>query len=203
MENKTYLKRTLLLASLMVGTALPGTSQATESSGFMNMLDFYGDFRFRFEEDWGSTSSSGAKRSDRARARIRGRLSLKIKPNEFFEINTRLRTGNKDNQQSPHWTIADFSNNSHGAGGLVFDKWYAKAKKDHLWAWGGRNGIPIWKQNELLWDDDVTLIGGGAGVKNYAIGSGKLSLNTAYVLLPDGTRENHGEMAIGLFNQIE
>lgn len=199
MKNKTYLKRTLLLASLMVGTALPGASQATESSGFMDMLDFYGDFRFRFEEDWDSTSAGGSKRADRARARIRGRIGLKITPNEFFQINTRLRTGNKDNQQSPHWTVADFSSRTrdHGARHLAFDKWYGKVKKDHLWAWGGRNGVPIWKQNELLWDDDATVIGGAAGVKNYAIGSGKLSLNTGYVLLPDGMRDENGEMVIG------
>jgi putative porin len=187
----------LLLSSLMGGATLPAVSQANEAPAFLKYVDLYGDFRFRFEEDWNSTRSSGTERSDRARARIRGRIGMKISPNDFFQINTRLRTGNKDNQQSPHWTMADFSNNDTGTHALVFDKWYGKLKKDHLWAWGGRNGIPIWKQNELLWDDDATVIGGAVGAKNYALGPGKLSLNTGYVLLPDGMRENHGEMAIG------
>ncbi len=197
MVKKSYRYTVLLLSGLIAGVTLSGTSQASESTGFLDMLDFYGDFRFRFEQDWDSTKSGGAKRSDRARARIRGRVGLKITPNDFFQINTRLRTGNKDNHQSPHWTVADFSSNHHGVRHLAFDKWYGKVKKDHLWAWGGRNGIPIWKQNELLWDDDATVIGGAAGVKNYSLGSGKLSLNTAYVLLPDGMRDDHAEMAIG------
>ena len=169
-----------------------------ELSG-LDMIDIYGDFRFRFEEDWDSARSNSTERSDRARARIRGRIGLKITPNEFFEINSRLRTGNKDNQQSPHWTIADFSNNSTGTHALVFDKWYGKLKKDHLWAWGGRNGLPIWKQNELLWDDDATVIGGAAGVKNFPFGLGRVSVNGGYVLLPDGMTETHGEMGFGQF----
>ena len=197
MIKNPYALIALLLSGLMAGVTLSGASHASESSSVFDIVYFYGDFRFRFEEDWDSTRSNGTERSDRARARIRGRIGMKITPNDFFQINTRLRTGNKDNQQSPHWTMADFSNNSHGSHGLVFDKWYGKLKKDHLWAWGGRNGMPIWKQNELLWDDDATLIGGAAGIKNYSLGSGKLSLNTGYVLLPDGMRENHGEMAIG------
>ncbi|MCH8258111.1 MAG: putative porin [Proteobacteria bacterium] len=197
MVKKPCVLSALLLSGLIAGTTLSGASQAAETSSVLSMVDLYGDFRFRFEQDWDSARSNGTERDDRARARIRGRIGLKITPNEFFDINTRLRTGAKDSQQSPHWTIADFSNNSTGTHALVFDKWYGKIKKDHLWAWGGRNGLPIWKQNELLWDDDATVIGGALGVKKYALGPGKLSLNTGYVLLPDGMRANHGDMKFG------
>lgn len=194
MVKKSYRSTALLLSGLIAGATLSGTSLAAESSSVLDMIDFYGDFRFRFEQDWDSSRSDGSERSDRARARIRGRIGLKITPNEFFEINTRLRTGAKDSQQSPHWTIADFSGNSTGTHAVVFDKWYGKLKKDHLWVWGGRNGLPIWKQNELLWDDDVTVIGGATGIKDYQFGAGKFSVNAGYVRLPDGMRHNHGDM---------
>ena len=180
---------------LLFGISIPIYCQAGDYD--WTGLDIYSDFRFRFEQDWDSQDSSGTARKDRARARIRARIGLKITPNDFFEFNVRLRTGNKDNQQSPHWTIYDFSNNSHGVHDLVFDKWYFKPQYKSFWAWGGRNDIPFWKQNELLWDDDSTVIGGAAGINDFVLGQGKLSLNSGYVLLPDGMTETHGKMGIG------
>ena len=198
LSNKYY---RLLFLNIFIGPfifGISGTSIASESeiSG-LDMLDIFSDFRFRFEQDWDSVTSSGAERADRARARIRARIGIKITPNDLFEFGARFRSGNKNNQQSPHITIADFSNNSTGDKDAVVDKWYFKFKKDSMWAWGGRNGLPIWKQNELLWDDDATVIGGAAGVKDFPLGAGKVSVNGGYVLLPDGMTENHGEMGFG------
>jgi len=186
----------ILVGSFIFGISEKSYSNDSEISG-LDMLDIFGDFRFRFEQDWDSKDASGVKRDDRARARIRARIGIKITPNEFFELSTRLRSGNTNSQQSPHITVGDFSGNETGDKDVVIDKWYMKLKKDHLWAWGGRNDIPLWKQNELLWDDDVTLIGGAAGVKDYSFGPGKLSLHGGYTLLPDGMTETHGDMGVG------
>ena len=198
LSNKIF---KLILLNVLVGSFISGVSEKSYANDSeisrLDMLDIFGDFRFRFEQDWDSKDASSVKRDDRARARIRARIGIKISPNEFFEFSARLRSGNTDSQQSPHITIADFSGNGTGDKDVVIDKWYMKLKKDHLWVWGGRNDIPLWKQNELLWDDDVTLIGGAAGVKDFSFGPGKLSLHGGYTLLPDGMTKNHGDMGVG------
>jgi len=185
----------VILFFIVTGIIIPTDCQAGNYN--WTGVDIYADFRFRFEQDWDSQTSSGTERLDRARARIRARVGIKIMPNDMFEFEARLRSGNRNSQQSPHVTVADFSNNSTGTKDAIFDKWYFKFKNNELWAWGGRNGLPIWKQNELLWDDDATVIGGAGGLKNYKFGPGIISVNGGYVLLPDGMIENHGKMGFG------
>ena len=180
---------------ILIGFIVPTVCHASDFD--WTTVDFFADFRFRFEQDWDSQTGSGSKRADRARARIRGRIGAKFTPNEMSEFGVRVRTGNVDSQQSPHITIADFSSDPTGEKDLVFDKWYYKLKQNHFWAWGGRNSLPIWKQNELLWDDDATVIGASGGLKNYPFSSGKASFNGGYVLLPDGMVDNNGHMGFG------
>jgi hypothetical protein len=154
------------------------------------------DFRLRFEMDWDSKRANGTERSDRNRARIRGRIGAQYDPIPELGFAVRLRTGSKMSQQSPHLTVADFSSDGHGDRDATLDKYYAKAKLDPVWVWGGRNSFPFWKQNELFWDDDVTLLGGAAGF-DYAADFGKLSLIGGYFRLPDGTVHYAGEMGAG------
>jgi hypothetical protein len=183
---------------ILFGFPNPSFSQAfiQDSTG----IDIYGDFRFRFEQDWNSETSTGNERDDRARARVRGRIGIKIRPNKAFEFEARLRSGNKNSQQSPHVTIADFSNNSTGKKDVIFDKYNFKLNRNNFWLWGGRNELPIWKQNELLWDDDATIMGGALGFRNFFLGkNGNLSFNTGYALLPDGMIEDSGEIEFAQF----
>ncbi len=110
LSNKKF---KLILLNILVGSFIFGISEKSyandsEISG-LDMLDIFGDFRFRFEQDWDSKDTSGVKRDDRARARIRARIGLKIIPNDFFEFYARLRSGDKNSQQSPHITVEDFS----------------------------------------------------------------------------------------------
>ncbi len=84
---KLNINISVFLICLITVASFPAISRADVASSVYDMLDFYGDFRFRFEEDWDSARSSGALRSDRARARIRARIGLKITPNDVFQIN--------------------------------------------------------------------------------------------------------------------
>ena len=177
-------------------TLAPAGALAGADGDWRSMFDIYGDFRFRVEQDWDSERSSGRDRFDRGRLRVRGRLGLKIKPHQAIELNARVRSGSNDSQQSPHITIWDWDNNSHGDADFNFDKWYGKAKNDTFWVWVGRNGLPIWKQNELLWDDDVTVAGGAVGFA-VGLGTGKLKGSAGYAALPDGMDDFHGEVTTG------
>ncbi len=189
-------RMTVFLWILLTVFSLPQAACAESDASIFDMFKPFGDLRFRFEQDWDSKRANGKLRDDRARARIRARLGLKITPNKYIELLGRVRTGSNDNQQSPHITIGDFSGNHHGDADLVFDKWYVKLKSEFGSIWGGRNGLPFWKQNELLWDDDVTIVGGGASV-SYPLGPGKLQVNVGYATLPDGMERLNGEILTG------
>jgi hypothetical protein len=74
----------------------------------------------------------------------------------------RLRTGVPTNIQSPHLNVGY---NGLTSGPTNLDRAYAAVKYDQLWAWAGKNSFPLWKQNELFWDDDVTPSGVAAGAR--------------------------------------
>jgi hypothetical protein len=191
---------TLLFAGvLFAGVLAIGPAQAAEAGTApdgLKMLKLFGDFRLRFESDWDSKRANGTEREDRSRLRIRARFGARIDPNPYVSFGVRLRTGSRESQQSPHFTISDFSGNATGPKSVVFDKWYAKVKYEGVSAWGGRNSFPFWKQNELFWDDDATPA--GLAVRyNRPVGGGKLTVNGGYLALADGMELFNGYLGAG------
>ncbi len=116
-------------------------------------LEFSGDFRYRFEQDWNSRLDDGTFRTDRFRMRYRLRLGFKYQLNEFFYFGGRVRTGIASNMQSPHINVGY---NGFISAPFNISKAYLGGKYKDLWWWVGKNSYPFWKQNELFWDDDVT-----------------------------------------------
>jgi len=159
--------------------------------------DYYGDFRFRLEQDWDSTRADGAERDDRARARIRLRFGADFKFSERVTLGFRARSGSEMSQQSPHLTIVNFDGDDAGDADFNLDKWFVRGKSANgrRSGWIGRNAFPFWKQNELFWDDDVTLVG-FAGDTHYGLGErGDLSVRAGYFALPVGMRDYSGNLA--------
>jgi len=189
--NKSKFKQTslaILTAGILAIGAIPTVSQAD--------LAISGDFRLRLESDWDSHKSDGVTlREDRSRARIRAQVSLKYDHEKWAEFGARLRSGSDDSHQSPHITVVDFDDNDTGDANLNPDKWYFKLKKAGAWMWVGRNGLPFWKQNELLWDDDATISGIATGIK---FGSDtSLAVNAGYFSLPVGMKQFSGNLSSG------
>ncbi len=129
-------------------------------------LKLSADVRFRTELDRNSMKTSGELRNDRDRFRYRMRFGFKYMLNDMFEFGARIRSGNPLNQQSPHVTLGkEFHSDA-----FSIDKAYIKTKfSNGLWLWGGKNSMPFWEQNELLWDGDVNPEGIAMGGK-FAIG---------------------------------
>lgn len=125
-------------------------------------LSVTGDFRYRFEHDWDSKFDDGTERLDRFRMRYRLRAGFTYQMDPYVTFGARARTGVPTNMQSPHFNVGY---NSFLAGAFNLDKAYARVKYRDHWAWAGRNSFPLWKQNELFWDDDVTPAGVAAGTK--------------------------------------
>jgi hypothetical protein len=160
-------------------------------------LEIYGDFRLRAEADWDSRRADGTERDDRNRIRIRARVGLDWKPLEGLSFGLRLRTGSDDNQQSGHITIIDLDDNDTGDAHVNLDKWFVKGTRGKLWGWAGRNSLPFWKQNDMIWDDDVTPSGVAGGLGQSVGERGKLTFHLGYFSLPVGMQEFAGNLGLG------
>lgn len=189
------LSQALLCAVFLLSVLVAGNPAQADIT-IIEKIKIYGDFRARLESDFDSQRSNGVDRNDRTRARIRARVGLKFEPKDYLMFNFRLRSGSDDSHQSPHITVVDFDDNDTGDADFNPDKWYLQAKTKNVWGWIGRNGLPIWKQNELFWDDDVTPAGIAGGL-NFDLGGGKVAVNGGYFSLPVGMQEFSGNLAMG------
>ncbi|CAH8296181.1 putative porin [Mariniflexile fucanivorans] len=117
-------------------------------------LSFYGDFRFRVEQDWNSKKSDGTYRDDRTRLRYRGRLGLNYFVNQNTSMGVRIRTGDPKKQQDPQLTLGD-ANKEFGTLPIGFEKIFFQTSYKGFFTWIGKNTFPFNKNNELFWSDNV------------------------------------------------
>lgn len=150
-------------------------------------LSLYGDLRLRWEQDWDSQNPAGVERADRNRFRIRARVGVKVKPTDWLLFNARLRTGDNQSQQSPHITLWQDVGDEGEQDDFNLDRAYAQLKLNETNEIKiGRNGIPIWKPNEFIWDDDVYIDGVSWGAQLTKDENSTLKLNAGFAFLPDG-----------------
>lgn len=141
-------------------------------------------------------------RTDRQRLRVRGRVGLKFQPNDVLLFDVRARTGDSDSPQSPHLTIHDFDGGENTDFDGILDKYYVRYQDHTINFWGGRNGFPFWKQNEMFWDDDATLTGAALSVAPN-IFAGALTTTVGAFFLPDGGWQLNGQMYAGQITYSE
>jgi hypothetical protein len=168
-------------------------AHAEEKSGRFN---FFGDFRFRMEQDWDSLQGDGTQREDRLRARIRLRLGFDVSLSDEWSILVQARTGPHLSQQSPHITIYDFDDGPDGPYEGSFDHWFAQYESGGLEFWIGRNELSFWHQDDLFVFDNITYAGVG-GAYHHSAGQGDLIWNLNFVTLPVGMQDFAGRAAIG------
>lgn len=182
------------LCVALIGFAAPARAALPQDE--LPKLQWQADFRLRFESDWDSRRANGTERLDRDRLRIRARFGLTYAPIEKISFGVRVRSGSRDSQQSPHITVYDFEGFPRGDTHVLLDRWYARVTEGRFSVWGGRNSYPFWKQNEIFWDDDVTLAGLGASYGAPWKGW-NVTLTGGYFALPDGGVGFNGRMAAG------
>jgi Putative porin len=149
--------RPFALLALFLGVAVAVGSAAAQQ---MDRLSFYGDFRGRVELDRSSRKPGGSMRSDRDRLRVRGRFGLRFRYSDRLQFGGRVRTGDPDSRQSPHVTLGDDFKTIP----FALDRLYARVSVGQGSLWFGKNSNPFWHQNELFWDDDVSLDGASGRV---------------------------------------
>ncbi|MDH3628188.1 MAG: putative porin [Acidobacteriota bacterium] len=184
-------RRCLLGLWVLILLASPAHADLYKNDTFR----IFADFRARLEADWDSQDAMGVERDDRTRFRVRVRVGFVHQPDDRWEFGMRLRSGNELSQQSPHVTLLDFDDNDTGPTDFNFDRWYVKSTfKNGVWASAGRNSLPFWKQNELVWDDDVTPAGVGVGHQQTIGKRGTLGFQGGYFTLPEGMNEFFGSL---------
>ena len=182
------------LIALLPMTAAPSLADvAIDEDG---KLKISVDFRLRVEADWDSQTAAGEERDDRNRARARARVGLTYAPTPSLTFGIRVRTGSEGSQGSAYVTLFESVNDGAQDSSVDADKWYAAVGKGGGWAWGGRNDLPLWQQNEWLWDADATLAGLAGGWR-LTSDKGRLDLTAGYFTLPDGVKRLLGNLAAG------
>lgn len=159
-----------------------------------NKLTVSTNLRLRLEQDFNSQRSDGSLRDDRLRLRTRFRAGLKYEPTSEIQFEVRVRSGSLDSQQSPHITLADFDDNDTGDAELGLDKWYAQYRKDRVKIWLGRNSFPFSQTDELLWDDDATMLGAYSEILLNKNKSTNFKVKGGYFKLPAGLTSFSGTM---------
>ncbi|MDX1409903.1 MAG: putative porin, partial [Saprospiraceae bacterium] len=139
----------VLVAAIVL---LPGLKGQTDSTH--NSFKFYGDARFRAEQDWDSRKSDGTFRDDRSRMRIRARAGMTYQASSWLEMGAGIRTGNPGNQQDPNITFG-LANNEYSAFAVGVHKAYLRLHGAHFSGWLGKNTFPFETQNELFWSSAV------------------------------------------------
>ena len=184
----------IALASAWAFVLLPGQSLA----GYLvfedadSSLKLSGDLRLRLEQDWDSKRGDGTERDDRLRLRGRARVRVDAQIDDQWKAVLRIRSGSDDSQQSPHITLYDFDDNDTGDSDFNFDLWYGQYEANGWRVWAGRNQLNLFRQDEYIFDDDITTLGMGV-TYTHGIGRGELSYNGGFGSLPAGMREFAGQ----------
>ncbi len=157
--------------------------------GVFGEVTGYGDLRLRWESDWGSQMADGTARTDRDRLRYRARLGLTMAPIEGVLLNVRARTGDASSQQSPHSTLWQDRGDKGDRGEFTVDRLFLRFDlgKNATATVGRDPGLPIWKPNELMFDNDVYVDGLAFNWSGNAFGA-KITGNAGLGWLPNGTQ---------------
>lgn len=134
------------------------TVQKLEESGvklpdklaWIEKVNLYGDFRYRYEYIDAEGSSS-----DQHRNRIRARVGLKGKVNDEMTFNVRIASGSEDPVSTNQTLDGGFSSKD-----IWLDRAYLQWEPASMsgWTWlFGKMGNPFYKAggNQLIWDDDL------------------------------------------------
>ena len=180
-----------LLCSALGAPAVRAQSSAPATPA--PAFSYFGDIRLRYEWDWDSQNAAGAPRADRDRARARVRLGAGYKFDSHWSVGARVRTGDRDGQQSPHLTFHasdDITDDLE----VALDRYFLQFKRDGLTAWGGRNSTPFWQQNEMVWDEDVTPTGIAASYQHKLEDGASVTATGGAFALPDGMTHLNGRL---------
>jgi len=168
-------------------------------------LEFFGDFRGRYEQFWRWSDPAGGGTSDRSRARYRVRLGVEADINRYIDAVVRLASSEDDirsTNQSLGRDDPDFDKDS-----VWFDLAYmtfnptpenriGEYENDMQFVFGKQEQPWRWKANKdfLLWDGDITPEG-IAFTDRFHLGEGtSIYANTGYWIIQEQSSGSDPEL---------
>ncbi|HEX8300813.1 putative porin [Sphingomonas sp.] len=151
-----------------------------------NPLQFSGDVRVRYEQNFGDN------RRDRGRGVVRGRLKAIYSFDQTFSVGARLVTGDPDDPNSADITLTQFDDD------LVvgLDQLYARVHLGALDLYGGKFDNPF-VRTDLVWDGDVNPQGLAAIVTQPLGSSFKASARALHFLIDEAPAARDSTMTGG------
>jgi len=193
MMKKTYgfmMGAAIVVAGGLTGAAMmPSAATAAIAVNDDGSLKLFGDARLRYEYDK-RKKSDNITIQHRDRFRLRARFGALYAPNDFWSMGLRLRTSSKA-RNSPHQTAGFFGsvgNNQDFGLDRVFIKIKTPLLGGKLSVWGGKNGMNLWQQDEVWWDEDIQPEGAAITYKTSALPvNGSLTLNVGGFVLSEAS----------------
>jgi hypothetical protein len=133
------------LRATVDNSAIPAARPATAVGGATSPLQFSGDLRMRYEQNFGESG-----RHDRSRGVVRGRLRATYAFDKNFSMGARLVTGDPDDPNSADLTLTQFDDDLL----VSVDQVFARAKFGGLDLYAGKFDNPF-IHTDLVWDGDV------------------------------------------------
>ncbi|MGH8204215.1 MAG: putative porin, partial [Steroidobacteraceae bacterium] len=161
----------------------PAPVVASERADAPSRLTLSGDFRLRYEGNYGD-----ADQSDWQRGVLRARLGASYVVNDWLSVGARLATGDPDDPNSSDVTLSNFADDLD----VSLDQAYAQFKFASSELWGGKFPLPF-VRTDLVWDGDVNPQGIG-GSYRMPVGDGALELAGLYFLVDQSVAGSDSSM---------
>jgi len=171
----------ILLATLALFVAASPVQGQTDGPLGLN---FFGDFRLRFER---TTKQEPGEVPDvisdpRNRGVVRFRLGVTKKINEWVNFGARLATGSPDDPNTSDVTLGDFVNDLT----ISLDRVYLELTHQNFFFTGGKFANPF-RTTELVWDGDVNPQGVAASYIFSGLGKITPKLTGMYYIVDEQT----------------
>lgn len=144
-----------------------------------------GDFRLRYEGNY------GAETGDWDRGALRARLGASYAATDTVTIGARLATGDPDDPNSSDVTFSNFADDFD----VSLDMAYAQYSAGGAKAWGGKFALPF-TRTDLVWDSDVNPQGIGAAYR-LPVGGAALRFSGLYFLVDHSVAGSDSSMIGG------
>lgn len=165
------------------GGSAPGATPSPAPS----KLTLNGDFRVRYESNWGDHDAR-----NRDRGVLRARLRAAYAVNNWLTVGGQIATGDANDPNSTDITLSGFDNDLD----VSLDQAYAKLSFGNLTTYVGKIPQPF-VRTELVWDGDVSPQGVSTSYKMNLGGGASLRANALYFLVDESVAGPNSDMIGG------
>lgn len=172
--------------SAATSAGAPAPAVAGQAAEAPSRLDVSGDFRLRYEGNFGNDATGSWERGA-----LRARLGATYAATEALTVGARLATGDPDDPNSSDVTLSNFADDFD----VSLDLAYAALDLGSAKLWGGKFLLPF-TRTDLVWDGDVNPQGLAAAWRRH-VGDATLRLSGLYFIVDQSVAGSDSSMVGG------